>query len=350
MNKKLIATAVAATFAAPAAMADISAYARINNALDFFDPDGGDTTTDLRNVSSRFGFRGEADLGNGLMAHGRYEFSTFTDREGNRLSIVDTDGDGQADGTIGGNTRGGINDTRIGTVGLSSENWGRLDAGNQWSAYYNTVGTHMSPTYSLGYYLYSSIGGGPFRASNTVKYSNTWGPVSFELDTRFSQDSALTGADVEKIGADNGEDFLDGYGIAASIAATPDFTIAVAVDSELFDVGDDTDRIGVGFSFAITPMHRIAGGWQNIDTGTGGRDDDSAILFYHGNDGGANSWSIGYGVGEQAGFDPSMIFLGGYHNFGEGFRAYFEAALLDEDSNPELSDANQLILGFRYDF
>jgi len=348
MNKKLIATAVAATLAAPAAMAQVETYIRINNALDFFDPDGGDTTTDLRNVSSRFGFRATADLGNGNMAHGRYEFSTFTDREGSKLTLVDSDGDGQADSQFGSNTRGGINDTRIGTVGLSNDNWGRIDAGNQWSAYYQSVGTHMSPTYSLGYYLYSSIGGGPFRASNTVKYSNSWGPVSLELDTRFSQDSTLSGADVEKIGADNGEDFLDGFGVGLSFAITPTFSLAAAVDSELFDVGDDTDRLGLAFNFAINPMHRIAGGWQNIDTGAGGRDDDSAIVYYHGNNGGANSWSLGYGVGEEAGFDPSMVFLAFYHNWGGGFKSYFEAVALDGDSGPR-GDANQLILGLRFD-
>ncbi|MDH3694773.1 MAG: hypothetical protein OER96_09410, partial [Gammaproteobacteria bacterium] len=182
-----------------------------------------------------------------------------------------------------------------------------------------------------------------------VKYSNTWGPVSLELDTRFSQDSTLTGADVEKIGADNGEDFLDGFGVGLTFAVTPDFSLAASVDSELFDVGDDTDRLGLAFNFAITPQHRIAGGWQNIDTGAGGRDDDSAIVYYHGNDGGANSWSIGYGVGEEGGFDPSMVFLAAYHNFGQGFRAYFEAALLDGDSGPR-NDLNQIILGFRYDF
>ncbi len=344
MNKKLIATAVAATFAAPAAMADITVYARINNALDWQDPDGGDSTVDLRNVSSRFGMRGEADLGNGIMVHGRYEFSTFTDREGaGSASAEDTDGDGVLDTFTGGTGRGGINDTRIGTVGISGESWGRIDAGNQWSAYFNSVGTHMSPSYSLGYYLYSSIGGGPFRASNTVKYSHSWGPVSFELDTRFSQDTA----DVEKIGGDHGEDFLDGYGIGISIAATPDFTIAAAIDSELFDVGDDTDRVALGFSWSFSPQHRIAGGWQNIDTGA--RDDDSAILFYHGNDGGANSWSVGYGKGEEGGFDPSLVFLAFYHNWGEGFRSYVEAVALDGD-NGSRGDQNQAIFGLRYDF
>ena len=106
----------------------------------------------ISGVSSRFGVKYSQEMGNGLTAHGKYEFSTTTDKEG-----------------------AGINDTRVATVGLSGA-FGRIDVGNQWSAYFDTFGTLVSPTYTLGYYLYSSVGGGPFRASNTIKYSNSFGP------------------------------------------------------------------------------------------------------------------------------------------------------------------------------
>ncbi|MDA7967726.1 MAG: porin, partial [Gammaproteobacteria bacterium] len=178
MNKKLIAAAVAATVAPVAAQAQVSVYGRINNAVDIKDirgepaakkssADGGTTagvartaeefaafstdnpsTTDISGVASRFGVRYSGDIGGGMTALGRYEFATTTDKEGP-----------------------GVNDTRIATVGVQGP-FGTINVGNQWSAFFNTVGTHVSPTYSLGYYLYSSVAGMPFRASNTVKYSN----------------------------------------------------------------------------------------------------------------------------------------------------------------------------------
>ena len=341
MNKKLIATAVAAAFAAPAAMADVTAYARINNALDVIDPDGGDTTSDIGNISSRIGFRADAELGNGLTAHGRYEFFTFTDREGDRPAVIDI---ATGDISAGPKTRGGINDTRIGTVGLSGD-FGRVDVGNQWSAFYNIVGTHMSPTYSVGYVIYSSIGGGPFRASNTVKYANSWGPVSLELDTRFSRDTEPP-QDVEVLGRDNGEDFLDGYGIGASIAATDTITIAAVFDTELFDVGDDDDRIGVAGNFAFHENHRVAVGWMNRDNGTVDR--DTTTVYYHGNNGGANSWMIGYGTSEVGDSDPSQLVLGFYHNMGGGFRIYTENLFYDADADD--GDFNRFLFGLRYDY
>ena len=116
-------------------------------------------------------------MGNGLTAHGKYEFSTTTDKEG-----------------------AGINDTRVATAGLSGA-FGRIDVGNQWSAYFDTFGTLVSPTYTLGYYLYSSVGGGPFRASNTIKYSNSFGPLYLELDVRLNEsaESGKSGGNAEKL-------------------------------------------------------------------------------------------------------------------------------------------------------
>ncbi|MGI9311808.1 MAG: porin [bacterium] len=204
MNKKLIAAAVSAAVVAPvASQADITVYGRVNNAIDLddlSDAPGADSTTDVSGVVSRFGLKGNADIGNGLTAHGHYEFWTTSDKEGP-----------------------GVNDTRIATVGLSGA-FGRVDVGNQWSAYFNTFGTLVSPTYSLGYYLYSSVGGGPFRASNTIKYSNSFGPLSAQLDIRLNESDEQSDV-AEKI---NG----DGVGLGLSFAVNDNITIAAAFDSE----------------------------------------------------------------------------------------------------------------------
>ena len=216
MNKKLIAAAVSAVVIAPVAQAEMEVYGRINNAIDLNDlAADGESTTDISGVASRFGLRGHADLGNGLTAHGRYEFATHTDRESNKGgAIADTNGK---------ESTTGVDDVRIATVGLSGA-FGRVDIGNQWSAYFNTFGTLVSPTYTLGYYLYSSIGGGAYRASNTIKYSNSFGPVNLQLDLRLNGSDET--ADVaEKI---NG----DGFGIGLSFAITDNITLAGSYDTE----------------------------------------------------------------------------------------------------------------------
>ena len=149
MNKKLLALAVSAAIMAPvAAQAESSFYGRVDNALDFKSPDESDSTTDLNSFSSRFGFKGSSDLGNGLTASARYEFSMTTDKEQNN-----------------------INDLRLGFVSIAG-NFGSITAGNQWSSFYDTFGTLMSQSYSIGYFLYSSVMGGAFRTSNTIKYAN----------------------------------------------------------------------------------------------------------------------------------------------------------------------------------
>jgi predicted porin len=72
MNKKLIAMAVAAAFAAPAAMADAVIYGKAHVSLDMNDVEfDGDTVTDNYEVNSRasrVGLKGSEDLGGGLKA------------------------------------------------------------------------------------------------------------------------------------------------------------------------------------------------------------------------------------------------------------------------------------------
>lgn len=335
MKKKLIATAVAGALVSPGAMAamdgpDVNVYFRINNALDYTDTDGGDSAADLANVSSRIGVKGSQDLGNGMSVFGQYEFSTFTDREGAQ------------DG------RGGINDTRIGIVGIKGP-FGSVSAGNQWSAFYDTVGTHMEPTYSLGYYVYSSDMGGPYRESNAVKYSNSFGPVYIEVDTRFSQDSPATGQDVEKIGGDHGKDFLDGFGIGASFAATDNITLAAAYDSEIYDVGDNEDRIGVGGQVSFGSMWVKAGYMDYSQDSTG--IDRQMFAAFLGTSIGENSGAwVGYQHGDNdAGQNPNAILLHADHKVGGGpLKLYYEGIFYDGDGSRP--DFNRHLLGMRIDF
>ncbi|WP_424947488.1 porin [Candidatus Spongiihabitans sp.] len=387
MNKKLLAAAVSAAVMAPVAHAESSFYARVNNAIDINDLSG-DGTTDISGVGSRFGFKGNADIGNGLTAHGRYEFSTVSDKEGT-----------------------GVGDTRLASVGLSG-GFGRVDVGNQWSAYYDTFGTLVSPTYSLGYYLYSSVGGGPFRTSNTIKYSNTFGPLYAELDVRLD-DGGSEHDDAEKIHG-------DGIGLGLSFSVTDNITIAVAFDSEdgtdgtdAVDATDgspavpasddfaaaavpiisangvitpgtpqigtaavdavaptaavpagpdapDTDRVGVGVKVNLGAV-AVTLGWQNYsvdDNENTAVDDevdiDTMFINASGSLGEKTSWYLGYSEADDgadavpATDDSTQLTWGIYHNLGGGMKLYYEATSLDSENKGW--DGDRHYLGMRIDF
>ena len=279
MNKKLIAVAVAGTLAAPVVYADghegITPYARVNNAIDIVD-DGDGNTVDLSGISSRFGFKGTGDIGNGLTAFGRYEFSTVTDKEQNN-----------------------VNDLRLGFVGISG-GFGSIALGNQWSAYFNSVGTFMSPTYSLGYYLYSSVTGGPFRTSNTIKYSNSFGPVSLELDARLNE----SGEDNDVAEKLNG----DGFGIGVTVNPTDNFTIAIAADTE---ENNDTAAVTDEETGVVTP-------------GSSVEDTDR------------------FGIAGKASFGAFGVSLG-YQKWEQGME---ERELVQLYLNASIGEKNTLLLGF----
>lgn len=284
MNKKLIVAAVSAAVALPvAAQAEITVYGRVNNAIDINDL-GDDSTTDVSSIASRFGLKGSTDIGNGLTAHGQYEFDIEADRERD-----DKD-------------RGGNSDVRVASAGVSGS-FGRIDIGNQWSAYFNTFGTMVSPSYSIGYYLYSSIASGPYRSSNTIKYSNSFGGVALQVDVRLNDDTSPEDGDIaEKLRG-------DGFGVGITFPVTSNIKIALAADSEdrgtagsstviagdfaaaatddineaaqralvagtetlatyssVAAVGRDEDRFGAAIRFDLGSSYWLSLGWQNYET------------------------------------------------------------------------------------
>ena len=188
MNKKLIAAAVSAAVVIPVtASAEVTVYGRIDNGIQVAD-DGTNSTTDMVTGGSRFGFKASSDLGNGLTASGRYEFGTTTDEKKDAAGL----------------------NLRLGVVSLSGS-FGSISLGNQWSSFFNTVGTHIDPT---RYHGGAGTGILPYRTANTIKYANSVGPLSLELDLR--TDDAGSG---------------DGAGLGISVAVNDNLTLAAAFDS-----------------------------------------------------------------------------------------------------------------------
>ena len=72
MNKKLVALAVAAAFAAPVAMAEITLYGKVHADIRLSD-DGDNDKWTVNSNTSKLGFKGQTDLGNGMTAMFKYE-------------------------------------------------------------------------------------------------------------------------------------------------------------------------------------------------------------------------------------------------------------------------------------
>lgn len=322
-------------------------YGRINNAIQFTDRDLSDNVWGLCNVVSRLGFKAKTDLGNGLSAIGRYEFFTFTNREGDSTEL-----------NGGTKTRGGINDTRLGYVGLSGA-WGAVTVGNQWSAFYDTVGTHLDPSYSIGYFLYSSVLNGPYRTSNTIKYANSFGPVYLELDARLSMNGtgapgSSSTADEEALGRDSGDnDAVDGIGIGLSWAIGEQFTLAGGYDNDKKALQpDDNTRLAVAGKWDHGAFWATLG-YYEFDDGQ----KDKMIQAYLGGRFGKATAYVGYGSADLdgAGSDPNQVLLHANYNVGGGFRLYYEGAILDgKDTGafdgPVDGKGGVHLFGMRYDF
>ncbi len=324
------------------AQADVTVYGRINNVIEFKDPGGNaDTTTDISGIGSRFGVKANSDLGNGLMAHGHYEFGTTTDKKAD-----------------------GIASTRIATVGMSG-GFGKVTVGNQGNAFYGNV--HVDNSLWEG-----GIGAFPgSRSSNTIKYSNAVGPVSLQVDLRLNGKQEATKGTESLAG--------DGGGIGLQAVVTDNLTLGFAFDTEdksdkVFAMGDaeiegtptkpasykagdtgpESDWVGVS---AMATLGQFWGSlaWANnevTNTNTNATSDTDYTQLWAGlslTD--STSALIGYGQSESEGSDskPSAVTVGLSHNFGGGLRLWYEGQADDPDESGKETEAIHRF-GFRFDF
>lgn len=318
MNKKLIAVAVAGIVAAPAAYADISAYGRINNRIVIADNDD----IDMQTSGSRFGFKGSGDMGNGMSAFARYEFSTNT----TNASANTTNASGGGSG-IG---------RRLAFVGMSGP-FGSISLGQQWTAYFQNLGTHASLNIVRGP---GQIG--PGRAGNTIQYANSFGPVSLKLDAR---------VDDSNDNDSRGWSTYNGNGFGGGVTITPmdNITLAVAFDSaDGSGSNEDRDNIGAAAIFGFGGLtFTLAHEQQDV-----GDDEESnnTLLWLGGGVTDQLSMRVGYGTSETENAsgtsETDNLALIGVLNMGGGLKLWGEFTNVDTGA----TDTDQIALGVRLDF
>ena len=137
---------------------------------------------------------------------------------------------------------GAFGDTRIAEVGVTG-NHGTVKIGQMWSTYYNLVGTHLDPSVTLGAVLYSTSADLPYRVSNAIQYSNSFGAVNLSAELRISDEDDpddVPNDDTEKIGES------DGHAVGVSFMVNDYLLLAGVIDSQdgVGTAGDE-DRTGI---------------------------------------------------------------------------------------------------------
>ena len=232
MKKSLLAAAVTGALAVPTSAMAVEAYGQINLAIlsenddaatqknDVGDPpavtgnEAGELS--LADGASRFGFMGEEDLGNGLTASYRYEFSV--------------------DAT---NADIGASD-RLSWVALSGD-FGQIKAGRMWVGFYNHVGAtaDLGDIFAAapGYYALDTA---VSRVGNTVEYSGGTDAFDFTVGAVVGPENEAT------TDPDENEDF-DRISISGSFNAGP-VNIGIGNVSNSASNGPETNMTG----FAVT--------------------------------------------------------------------------------------------------
>jgi len=269
MKKSLIAVAVAGAVVAPLSAAQAAeAYGTLNvNAeSNSFDKGGatnaagtpgtvifaagddksGVVMNDIQ--QSRFGFKGDEDLGNGLTAMYRLELGFSTNNEG-----------------------GGL-DKRLGWVGLSGD-FGQVKVGDMWGVIYQYSGWNSWRTCCEGgapyYYTTSLLNDDAYglRVDNAIEYTYGGGgyssdPFTFSVQLRAADEQSNATNDGTP-GVANDEESIDTVIVGAQ-GTVGDFTINGFSYSEAQTTGPEVSAYGLGGRWSSGPI-LVGVSYQQVD-------------------------------------------------------------------------------------
>jgi len=311
LNKSLIAAAVAAAVLAPTAtLADVTVYGSVRLGIEGTD-DGDDLTWDVRNESSRLGFKANEELSNGLKAVAHYEMG------------VDA-----GTGTFGGDTA-----NRLSYVGMEG-GFGGVYLGSQWSPMYLLVGA-VTDQFN-GFTSRQSITNGTFRLPNVAAYAGTFGPV------KVMAAAVIQGTD---------DDVIDHLQVGAKFNAGP-ATVGVVIHQAAESVTGDDSAMRIAGA-ATFKAGEAKFGLNVISTEKGFSEDNTddwmgiegygAMGF-----GGGNKVHLSYGQTDTGDNTPTFLTLGYQKNFSKATRAWIEARRDDPDTDAD--EVTGFNIGMRHDF
>jgi predicted porin len=266
MKKTIIAAAIAASVAAPAAFAEVTVYGKAH--LDYT---SGDSDTGMSSNASRFGINASEDLGNGMKSFAKVE--------------IGYDAMDSVDGAAADNAQFFERDAYVGLSG----DFGKVMAGRMGvatkGALYGLGNVQLADSivdFADGFASkssYSNYG----RVSNAVAYANNFNGVNVvagiaggegtdNMDhNTFGIDTTIGGV---KVGAARTD--IDGQGDATVYGAKMSMdalTVAVLREDVSVDGGNDYDTTGISTSYAMG-ANVVAVSYSTRDTDNTANDTD----------------------------------------------------------------------------
>lgn len=301
-----IALAVAGIVAAPmAAQADIGAYASGRIGLEVLSSDNEDATV-IKNHGSRFGLKGENDMGNGLTSFAHYE--------------------------IGINDNGNALHTRNLHVGLRGD-FGEVKLGGvTYATFYNHVSGPVDQPWWENGYGFLSTG----RTSNVINYEGGGGAFSYGVALEANGEQLGTPANDEGIG----------FQVAGSFDIGPVKLGAGIISRDSDDKKFNCDVLGVmvpcGGDIIGVTISGDAGSvyyaltYQQDDNQTGIEAYVGFGSFYLNY--GSHDYDYVFFLGPGAELTTSAITLGYTQSVGRGTSVWYEYVTYDADDSGTPSD------------
>ncbi len=313
-----IAMAVAGTVAAPVAVQagadELYASARVG----VWNVDQNDhSDLDLKSFSSRFGARGETDLGNSLIGFGRYEW----------------------DVDMGNNDSAQIT-TRHRYVGLKGD-FGSVLLGQTYHTFYNfVVGPFDAPWWHSGYAMVHYVG----RTDDGVTYSGGSDAFAFGITTYITADSE--------------EDAIDVVEVAASYTFGNDMVVGVGAITTEADEGDGTGTLignsqddsvwGVSLSGVMLGEVSLAFNFQGQDDDTSfGNNIGFGNLYFHSELEFLDEDSPASVSGDDE--DRVSLTLGYTQTLGRKTSLWYEINHIDNDTGDSDDDRTAIMAVLKYD-
>jgi predicted porin len=361
---KKITLALSLVAASSLMAANIDLYGQAHLSADAVD-NGTNSTTTLASNASRLGVKASADIGKGVTAVLQYEMGV--DLSGNGSNDDGNGGDFNANAGNG-NNNGFFTSARDSFVGLKSDKYGMLLAGNlpgvnQWMYDYNLFADQVG---DLGN-IWGSAGIGIDRANSTVAYfiptvvEGLSGDIAYVSDQNGNTGSSLTGvlvkANYENSGFKVGVGYLaiqnQDSNTSTTLGGDPtDLAITASYSQDNFSIGGgyvkstnvsgtlhdkDRDAYTAGASYTMNKV-TLKAQWAAVSDDVANSDADmiavgadyalfkdaTVYVAYAStsNDTGASYGANGWGHGKSAygspvaGQDPSVFSLGLVYKFG----------------------------------
>lgn len=329
--------AVAGTVAAPVAVQagadELYASARVGI---WSQDTGGASNIAVRSFSSRFGARGETDLGNGITGFGRYEWDVDfnADADGGAGPRSDDPDTAVDESELADNAGEDDISVRHRYVGLKGD-FGSVLVGQTYHTFYNfSVAPVDIPWWHSGYAMVNYRS----RTDNAVTYAGGTGAVAFGVSAYFDDDSEEEEPDQLEAGVS--------FGIG-------DMTLGVALQNTASDTsqgsaGNDEDILGLalsGISFGDVSMAFV------VQT----QDDDLGIvahfdignLYVHVEQLSVDAASAASESGDDE--DKLALTLGYTQSLGRKTTMYYEVFNGDADTGDSDDDLTTIMAVLKYD-